>query len=350
MTSLDSLPSIDIEVLQLHVSCDGLVGCSPLSLMPVLKVPFEKSIQENLDAIEDVAPTESLHQLVKVESGPALVCPPQKTSTRQKLLAVNQSLKHLLNVTLADALPLLHLRPPEPTEKRIVTQKDGQPVAYYWDQMTKEVAWQTTSYPGFGRLLRLSCLTDEGDVTAALQMAQHGMAILIHRDTQHKLQREQMMAMNECPNVDLAMREAILVLKFQSAPWSTGIFGRRLKEAQARIDEIPADHVLIQICQAGIINDLGMDPMTSCTEIKAVLVKHARGKADFHGLSGQTAKLARWGDFVDGMYRLRKQWHLFLFWMLFALALEGKSPWAALAAALEHDSNKEILPRVLRVP
>lgn len=315
----------------------------------MLKVPHEKGVDENLMAIEDLAPTAPLHELVKANSGPAVVCPAQKTSTRQKLLAVNQSLKYLMNLTLADALPLLHLRPPEPTETRVVVDKDGLQAAYYWDQMTKEVTWQTTSYPGFARVLRLSSLTDEGDVTAALQMAHHGIAVLIHRDTQHKLQREQLLAMSECPAVDLAMKEAILVLKFQSAPWSTGIFGRRLKEAQSRVHEIPADHVLIQICQAGIIADLGLDPMSTCEEVKAVLVKHARGKSYFVGLSGQTAKMSRWGDFVDGMHRLKSQWHLFLFWMLFALALEGKSPWASLASALKDDSQKEILPRVLRV-
>ena len=86
--------------------------------MPVLKVPHETQVSDNLAAIQDAAPSEALHLLVKDEAGPATVCPSEKTSTRQKLLAVNQSLKYLCNATLADALPRLHLRPVGPTEKR----------------------------------------------------------------------------------------------------------------------------------------------------------------------------------------------------------------------------------------
>ena len=320
--------------------------------MPVLKLPFQKTIKENLDAIEDLPPPEALESLVKAEAGPATLCSNEKSSTRQKLLAVNQSLKNLCNITLADALPLLHLRPVSPTEQRVSFQYGDLNIAYLWDRCTKEVCWQTTCYQGFERTLRLSSLTDEGDVTAALQMAQHGLAVLIHRDTQHKLQREQELAMGDVPAVQLAMSEAILCMKFQSAPWSTGIFGRRIKEAKARIDELPADHLLVQICKAGIISDLGLDPQSSCEEIKNVITKHARGGAEFHSLGGQNFKMSRWGDFVDGFSRIRKQWHLFLFWMLFALVLEGQSPWAALASSLENEGKKEglaIMPRVLRV-
>ena len=187
-------------------------------------------------------------------------------------------------------------------------------------------------------------------MTAALQMAGHGLAVLIHRDIQHKLHREQLLAISECPNIEVAMKEALLILKFQSAPWSTGIFGRRLKEAMTYIDSCPANHELIEIVKGGIIQDLGLDPMSSNEEVKAIISKHARG--DCPGISGETAKMARWGSFVDGMHRLRKQWHLYLFWVLFALALEGKSPWAALASSLEMEGKGDelaIMPRVLRV-
>ena len=332
------------------MSVDGFVGCAPLSLLPTLKIP-EKGVSETLMAIQDQEPSEQLHQLKKQDVGTLQVAENKKAATRQKLLALNQSLGALLNLTLADAIPLVHLRPQNPTEKRFVVQDCGLKKAYLWDSLTKEVIWQTTSYEGFNRHVRLASLTDEGDVCAALQMASHGLSVLIHRDSQHKLHREQMLTQNDNSDVDLAIKEAMLILKFQKAPWNTGMFGRRIKEAQSRIHEIPHNHILLELCLSGIVSDLGMDPSSTTLDVKAVLIKHAAGA--LNGLHGQEHKLSRWGDFVDGMNKLRKMWHIFLFWMLFALALEGKSPFAAIAGALSSESQGDglaILPRVLRVP
>lgn len=333
----------------MHASVDSLVVCCPLSLIPQLKRTTEQTVEGNLQAIQDIDMTKDLTELnlKDPECKELNQKVREKLSTRQKLLSINLSLKSLVNLKLGDAMPSLVLRPPTGTEKRCYT--NGEPKkAYYWDVSTKQTTWQTTDYANFPKHVRLCALADEGDHSAALCLAEAGCAILAHRDCQHKLAREECLCIADVPQMDVCLRETMLVLRHDAAPWKQGMFGRRLREAYAYVNQLSPDHLLIQLVQAGIIQERGLDVHTTPAEVKEVLCEHARSQ----GRGGGDHKLGRWSDFVDTFGRERKNWSVKLFFLLFAKSLEGLNPFTAIAQASAADDNDESMPigpRVLRV-
>ena len=141
-----------------------------------------------------------------------------------------------------DSYPLLPFRPAKHGEQRCYLERDGLRLAFQPAHERERVA-----------VLQ----ADEGDAGAALQLADAGFAVMLHRDTSHKLHREECLAGQATPQVQR------LVLKFQRAPWKTSSFGRRLLEAKERVAEIPCDHVLVDMVAAGVIAEQGMPPSST---------------------------------------------------------------------------------------
>lgn len=336
----------------MHVSVDNLVVCAPLSLLPQLKIG-EKAPVANLEAIQDVECPKPLQDLATSDP----VCKENtkelshKVTTRQKLLAINLSMKNLMNLRLVDFQAPVVFRPPKASEKRFYYKdvSSGKQVAYLWDTVDKTSTPQHCQYQGFPRVVRCSTLSDEGDYTGNLAMCEAGLAIFPHRDCEHKLAREECLAMSDVPEIHLAVNEIFLVMKHDAAPWGNGMFGRRLKEAYQRVHELPLPHLLLDVVGASMINEMKLPPNTSQAELKQILVDTARGL----GRGGGRHKKGRWSEFVDSFGQLRKQWSIKLFFILFAKALEGLNPFHAIAEACSAQRNEEklpIQPRVLRVP
>ena len=338
------------QVMQVHMSVDDLVVCAPLSLLPQLKFG-EKTPSENLQAIQDFEPPKALQELRKEDA----ICKEiskdsrQKVPTRQKLLALNLSFRSLLNLRLVDFQPAVAFRAPKPSEKRAYyVDHNGQRLAYLWDSCSKVVVPQSCAHDDFSKVVRCCCLADEGDYTANLAMCEAGLAIFPHRDCEHKLAREEVLAIKDVAEIDLAISEIFLVLKHDAAPWGQGMFGRRLKEAYARVHELPVPHVLLDLVGGSMIVELGLPPNTSQEELKTILIDFAR----VGGKGGGDHKLGRWSDFIDSFGHLRKVWSVKLFFILFAKALEGLNPFTAIAESTQtprDEKNMPIAPRVLRV-
>ena len=340
--------------MSIHIASDHLVCCAPLSTMPQLKRPYEKSTEECLAAIADATPEVPLHQLTEKDPcAKVTICQQQdkaKAPTRLKLLAVNQSLDYLLKIKLVDCEPPIPLRPPSSAETRCYKTVNGVERAYYWNKTTKESCWQCTVDES--NMIRLSSLSDEGETGAILGLMDAGLACMVHRDTMHKMHREEMLAVQSVDEINLAMQQTMLIMKAEHAPWGGGMFGRRLRESYALVEQLPLPHVLIDICGAGILQDLGMDPATDQEGIKQVLVDFARSGVRSAG-SGHH-KMGRWCDWLDTFHGLAKCWHIKLFFYLFAYACEGVCPFKALAGHLVKVKGKDedhgIISRVLRVP
>ena len=169
-------------------------------------------------------------------------------------------LHQLIRFRLSDALPARKLRPAKEGETRHYVQKEGLKPAYPWHGQSKAATWQSTDHVGFDSCLRLSCLQDEGDATIALQMANHGLSIMIHRDSMHKLHREEVLAAQGIQEVALSKKQVLLLMKYDKAPWKTSAFGRRLREARELAEAVPCTHRLVQMVAPGILHVLGMDP------------------------------------------------------------------------------------------
>ena len=156
------------------------------------------------------------------------VCPKEKASSRIKILALNQSLQYLLNLKLSDMEPHIKLRPPKDQEKRCYhVDQQGIPRAYLWNQITKQSVWQSSDSIGIDQVLRLSCLCDEGETAGAMSLMGNGLAIMAHRDSQHKWYNELKMAASENPIINEAISATMLVLNFENGPWHSGLFGER---------------------------------------------------------------------------------------------------------------------------
>ena len=331
-------------MMSIHIATDNVVCAAPCSLLPQLKQPRgEKSADELLQAIEDVEPGKALHELKKSDpcAKQLKLCDPGKTPTRQKLLALNQSLASLLKLRLSDSSPSIKLRGPSPSETR--HYHNGR--AFYWCSITKESTWQCTMEED--HCVRMSVLIDEGEATSAHALCNGGLAIFPHRDTQHKLHREELLAVADVDEIHCCMKETLLVLKSEYAPWATAMFGRRLRESMQMVHQLPVPHVLLDLCGPGIIDDLQLDPMTSQCQLKEVLVDYAEKGGYFR--TGGNHKLGRWADWVDNFNKLRKVWRIKLFFHLFSYTLEGISPFAALAGHLANATSQKVIPRVLRV-
>lgn len=335
------------EVLTIAVSADGLVACSPLSTLPQLKLPHEKAPEEHFLAVQDDEVSLPLHRLTRKHISKRVLHTAAKVPTRVKLLALNQSLANLLNLRLGDAVPPRALRPVSTGEKRVRVQAKGLDLAYLWNSSTKQATWQSCDHPSFVDVVRLSSLTDEGDTVLALQMAAGGLAVFPHRDFMHKLAREEVLAINDVSEMSVAVKEVLLVMKFEAAPWHSGMFGTRLREAFGFVQQLPVPHLLLDVCGPGIIRDLEMDPLTSQAELKQVLINFAGHGGGFR--TGGDTKLSRWADFLDNFNRLRRSWHARLFYLLLAFTVEGKHPLDALACARsEREDSTAIMPKVLR--
>lgn len=348
----DAAAVCNFSIMELHLSCDGLVVSAPFALLPQLKQPFEKTSKECLQAIQDVDLPAPLHEISKKDevAKKMQVCPKEKASSRIKILALNQSLQYLLNLKLSDMEPHIKLRPPKDQEKRCYhVDQQGIPRAYLWNQITKQSVWQSSDSIGIDQVLRLSCLCDEGETAGAMSLMGNGLAIMAHRDSQHKWYNELKMAASENPIINEAISATMLVLNFENGPWHSGLFGRKVRDIHTHIADLPIPNVLLDICMPGIISDLDLPHDTSQETIKGILVEYAESNGkSLHAALGGDHKLGRWGEFVDSFHRLKRVWHIRLFVLLLGCALEGTSPWAAIAGAFEDDPT-ETLPKVLRV-
>lgn len=333
-----------MQVLEIHLAADGLVVCAPISLLPQLKVTQEVAPEQNLQKLEDM-------ELSLENPGPKELSKNELVSSRQKLLALNHSLNSFMSFTLSDMKPSRALRPATHSEKRVTIEEDGKVLSYLWDVDSKTAEWQASQFPNFKSLVRVSALQDEGDSRAAMCMAQHGLSVNLHRDTSHKLAREECLAAGSVPDVGLIKKQVALICKFDRAPWRTSSFGRRLQEAKEMIHLVPPEHSLIQMCAAGILDDLRLDPASPLSVVKSSLEEYCKNKVS----TGTEHKSSRWCDFVDAWSRLKRQWHCRLFIHLFALLLEGHNPMEALASSFQMQGSAEpeevaLQPRVLRVP
>ena len=61
----DAAAVCNFSIMELHLSCDGLVVSAPFALLPQLKQPFEKTSKECLQAIQDVDLPAPLHEISK---------------------------------------------------------------------------------------------------------------------------------------------------------------------------------------------------------------------------------------------------------------------------------------------
>ena len=216
--------------------------------------------------------------------------------------------------------------------------------------MTKNTVWQSSESVG-KNLIRLSFLSDEGETVGALSLMEGGLAIFPHRDIQHRLHRNEVLSTSDVPQIEVAVKQILLICKSSAAPWHSGMFNRKTMETFQRIDELPDNHILLDICSPGIINDLQLDPCTSISEVKQILIEFARTQGQsIKAPSTGGIKTGRWGTFVDNFARLKRCWHVKLFFMLFSYVLEGVAPWAALAGANDAGEDRDaIMPKVLRV-
>ena len=112
-----------------------------------------------------------------------------------------------------------------------------------------------------------------------------------------------------------------------------------MSEAKQTVAQVLADHFLIQLVAPGVIQDRGLDPATPLSDVKMVIQRFAEGQDHSSG---------RWGDFVDNFSKLRRVWHSRLFFMLLALVLERKNPFAVLASSSDHNGTS-LAPKVLGV-
>ena len=351
----DAATVCKFNVMEIHVSLDGLVVSAPLALLPQLKQPYEKSAKECLEAIQDIDVDVPLHEVTS--STPAAekkeIFSKTKAATRQKILGLNQSLGFLIQFKLSDAVPSVQLRPLKKNEVRAYYKdSQGTTSAYLWNNVTKNTVWQSSESVGKG-LIRLSFLSDEGETVGALSLMEGGLAIFPHRDIQHRLHRNEVLSTADVPQIELAVKKVFLICKSSAAPWHSGMFNRKALETYQRIGELPDNHVLLDICSSGIISDLCLDPQTPISEVKEILIEFARSQGrSIKAPSTGGIKTGRWGTFVDNFARLKRSWHVRLFFTLYSYVLEGVSPWAALAGAnatAEDESEKSIMPKVLRV-
>ncbi|CAE7449843.1 unnamed protein product, partial [Symbiodinium sp. KB8] len=253
-----------------------------------------------------------------------------------------------MSFKLSDMQPSRALRPARRSERRVTVEDGDLVLSYLWDAETRSSEWQTTNFANFHSLLRVSTLQDEGDIGGAMCMAQHGLSVNIHRDTSHKLAREEVLAAGSIPEVVLIKKQIGLICKYDKAPWKSSSFGRRLSEAKELIDMLPETHTLIEMCAPGIIDDLGLDPATDLRQVKAAVVSFCKGKTR----TGTDHKSGRWMDFTDSYSRLRREWHCRLCVHLFALLLEGKNPMRSIADCLSVQGSEDdvaLQPKVLRV-
>ncbi|CAE7276743.1 unnamed protein product, partial [Symbiodinium sp. CCMP2456] len=170
------------EVLNIFVSCDGLMVCSPLSLMPQLKFTADTTPEQNmqkLDALQLEAPLQELKRKAGCASTKEKqLCPTEKITTRMKLLALNHSLHTFIKFRLSDSKPAVPLRPARNDEIRKSVMVNGRRESFLWSPSTKQSCWQSTNYEGFNNLLRLNILADEGDAQAHFQLALGGLACM----------------------------------------------------------------------------------------------------------------------------------------------------------------------------
>ena len=349
----DAATVCKFNVMEIHVSVDGLVVSAPLSLLPQLKQPYEKSSQQCLEAIQDIELDVPLHEVKTGTPAASMkeICSKTKASTRQKLLGLNQSLGNLIQYKFADSVPTVQLRPPKKNEQRTYCKDaNGKMVAYLWNNVTKNSVWQNSDCVG-KHLVRLSFISDEGETVGALSLMEGGLAIMPHRDVQHRLHRNELSSQADVSQIDHAMKQVLLICKSASAPWHSGMFHRKSLETYQKIGELPEDHVLLDICSGGIIHDLNLDPQTPISEVKAILIEFGRTQGrSLHAPSSGDAKTGRWGTYVDNFARLKRSWHIKLFYLLFSYVLEGVSPWAAIAGANASagSDSQAIMPKVLR--
>ena len=328
---------------------DGFVFALPLSLLPQLKVTSEATVSDNLAAAAELQPSKPLQAFARQDAGckDKRLGPAEKVSTRQKMLAVNHSMSQALQMKFADTCPPVLLRAAGPNEVRCYTDVGGRKEAYLWNVSTKESVWQCSRL--FAPVIRVTTMHDEGDAGYALQLAQAGLAILPMRDTQHKIHREEMLSLSDVRAVDIAVKEVMLVTKFDRAPWRTSHFGRRLREAEDYIHHVPPDHPLVQTVSLGIISDQGLAPGSSLQDVHAQLAKFAAKGGD---RTRGDHKLSRWSEFLRTFAKLKREWHVRLFFFLLAYVLEGVNPWNELCRSLEvegKDKDVSLAPKVLRV-
>lgn len=336
------------NIMEVHLSCDGLVVSAPFALLPQLKKPADVTMSECMDLVE--APAAPLHELPAHDAKKLQMIPKEKAASRMKILGLNQSMKFLLHLQLLDTQPLVKLRPAKDQELRHYhVDNSGTPRAFLWNKVTKQTVWQSSQSAGIKDIVRLSCLCDEGETAGAMALMDNGLAIMAHRDSQHKWHNGAKLAAAEHPQIEAAISGSLLILTYETAPWHSGLFGRRLKDLYKYVSEMQLPNVILDICMPGIIADLELSGDTTQETVKAILVEFAESQGrSLHVSMGGEHKSGRWGAFVDGFSKLKRVWHIRLFMLLLACALEGTSPWAAIAGAFATESI-QILPRVLRV-
>ena len=228
--------------------------CAPISLLPQLKATAESTAKQNLEKVDELAGSKRLQELKgKDDAGQKSLCENEKVSTRQKLLALNHGLNFLLQYRLSDSMPSRTLRPAKAGESRHYVVQDGLNLAFLWNGSTKKTEWQSTHHAGFAETVRLSTLQDEGDSVAAQSLANHGLSVMIHRDSMHKLHREECLAAQDVPETSLVKKQILLIVKYDKAPWKTSSFGRRLAEAKSLVGEVSDAHSLLEFVGPGVL-------------------------------------------------------------------------------------------------
>ena len=84
--------------------------------------------------------------------------------------------------------------------------------------------------------------------------------------------------------------------------------------------EVPENHILLDQVAVGVAADRGLPPSFTMKQIKDELVAIAR-------------ECGRWCDFIDSFDSLKKHWHGKLFFLMWALLLEGVNPLHTLSDA-----------------
>ena len=155
---------------------------------------------------------------------------------------------------------------------------------------------------------------------------------MIHRDSMHKLHREEVLAAQGIQEVALSKKQVILLMKYDKAPWKTSAFGRRLREARELVD-----------APAGANGRSGHSPRFGDGPKQSSRGSQGRSRQVRQGPYGHRIR-----PYLREMGRPRKEWHLRLFFMIYAQVLEGKNPLHCLTAT-RTDDDPALGPQVIKV-
>ena len=294
----------------MQAQAKNTVVSSPPMMMSDL-TESDQSLEEKREVLAAEPLTVPLHQLVpfdpRARDQPEQAAPKLEGMTksplakaRQLLIAVNHSLNKLCGVKLADTVPFVPLRPQALEEKRIFHDSK---FPYLFDGDRKTAVWQIAG----GKHLRLANVADEGSSGYAVFTALASTcAIMPMRDSSHKMHRHSEAAMSGSQATKQLRKEIALCLKFDKAPWSSGRFGRRIREGvKAYVSSMGPNDELLAPLKGNLCSELQVDECDFQGLVNKML-KWAEKLGTGKSISNEYS-MGRWDSFQDGLHLLFRQ-------------------------------------------